>query len=235
MSGKAVSLLHVTKRDAEGHLLLDDVSFDVEPGGHVALVGQVGSGKTLVLRLIAGAEQLDEGAVIVDGVSVAALGYRELQAHRASTGFAFELAGLLANQTIFENVALPLRYHEGGRLGEEEIRARVSGLLEELHVAPATAALLPARVNASVRKRALLCRALVLEPRLLLFDEPQAALVTAEQRLVQEACDSRRKSRGMTIIQADHDGHFGPFVPDRVVFLERGRVKGIGAPGTLTA
>jgi D-methionine transport system ATP-binding protein len=174
------------------------------------------------------------GSVLVDGVATAALDYEGLRNHRVRTGYVFEDQGLLANQPLFENVALPLRYHHGAKLHEEDVQLRVRALLTELDI-EAFAPFPPARVNPSARKRALLARALVLSPRLLLIDEPQAYLLPSEQEVFARACESRRKEAGMTIIQADHDGEFGPLVPERVVHLERGRVLAIGAPGEIKA
>lgn len=232
--GADVMVDRVVRLGPDGQPVLADVSFEVAPGAHVALVGSTGSGKTTLLRMIAGMLLPDHGDILVDGVSLASFDYVDLRQHRLRTGFAFEDAGLLSNVSIFENVALPLRYHYGRALDEAEIRARVRALLGELEI-EAHAATFPPRVNPCVRKRAHLARALILEPALLLIDEPQAGLVAAEQEIVRRVCEGRRAERGMTIIQTDHDGAFGPFRPERVILLEAGRVKAIGAPGELAS
>ena len=228
--GTDVMIDRVVKYAGEGRTVLGGVSFEVLPGSHVAVIGPNGSGKTTLLMLLAGMDLPDDGAILIDGSSLASFDYFDLREHRLTTGFVFEDQGLLANTTIFENVALPLRYHFGATLDEAEIRARTQAILEELAIAD-LAQLTPARANLSARKRALLARALLLEPRLLLIDEPQGGLVMAEQDLVRRACESRRKERGMTIVHTDHDGKFGALVPDRVVLLDQGQVMAIGAPG----
>ncbi len=223
-----VALDRVGLRAGE-HVVISDVSFAIASNEHVALVGPAGCGKTTLLKLMAGLALPDEGEVRVDGVALSALDYEGLREHRLRTGYVFGDQGLVTNLPLFENVALPLRYHYGAALGEEAIRDRVLSVLSELEIDGA-APLMPARAHISIRRRALLARALLLEPVLLLFDEPQNGLVPAEQELVRKACEGRRAARGLTIVQADHDGHFGPFRPDRVVFLEGGRVARIGPP-----
>ena len=228
--GTEVMVERVVKRTPDGKTVLGGVSFEVLPGSHAALIGPNGSGKTTLLMLLAGVDLPDEGAILLDGLSLACFDYFDLRDHRIMTGYVFEDQGLLTNLSILENVALPLRYHHGSELDDSEIRLRVLALLTELEIDFA-ASLTPARTNISVRKRALLARALLLNPRLLLIDEPQGGLVTGEQELVRRACENRRKARGMTIIHTDHDGNFGALVPGRVIRFDQGLISAIGAPG----
>jgi ABC-type transporter Mla maintaining outer membrane lipid asymmetry ATPase subunit MlaF len=232
--GTEVVLDRVTKRGGDGRAILSSVSFEVKPGEHVAVIGSGGSGKTTLLQLVAVVDLPNEGAVLIDGVSTACLDYFDVRERRTRTGYVFQGQGLLSNTTIFDNVALPLRYHLGATLDEAAIAARVRALLGELEI-EAAAALPPQRASASVRKRALVARALALEPSLLILDEPQENLVPTEQELVRRACESRREARGLTILQADHDGEFGPLWPDRVILLESGVLKAIGAAGEIKA
>lgn len=232
--GTEVVLDRVGKRTPEGRAILSGISFEMKSGSHIAVIGSGGSGKTTLLQLIAAALLPTEGAVLIDGASSACFDYAEMREHRLRTGYVFEDKGLLTNVTLFENVALPLRYHLGATLDETAVQLRVEALLVELEIEP-FASMTPPRANPSARKRALLARALVLNPALLIIDEPQADLVPHEQELVRRACESRRELRGMTIVQADHDGEFGPLMPERVVHLESGEVKAIGAPGEIKA
>jgi len=210
-----------------GGAQLAGVSFEIESGGSVALVAPVGGGKTTLLRLLAGVVAPDRGEVRADGRALAGLDYRELQAHRVATGFGFERRALLANQPLFANVALPIHYHRPA--SEAEVRERVLSLLAELGIEK-QAALRPGDANQSVRKRALIARALVLEPRLLLLDEPAIDLTPAEQERVRAALERRRARASMTIVQADHDGHFGPLAPERTLLLGDGKVLAEGEP-----
>jgi ABC-type lipoprotein export system ATPase subunit len=213
--GTAVLLHQVSKLAPDGRTILDPISFEVVPGEHVAIVGPSGSGKSMILYMIAIMEVPTKGVVLIDNLQTTQYDYRATLAHRVRSGYVFTDRALLANMSIFENIALPIRYHEPG-LPEERVDARVHELLEEFKIADAVE-LLPFMAAPSVRKRALFARALALEPALLLADEPQARLTEKEQELVRAACERRRAERGMTLIQTDHDGVFGPLTPDRVV------------------
>ena len=125
--------------------------------------------------------------------------------------------------TLGENIGLALAY-------EDERQELPSSLPTRSKTSPKSCASrrhlneTPFRANGSVKKRALLARALVREPELLLCDEPQVGLTPKEARLVSNAIERRRLRGGLTVVFADHDGHLDPFVIDRVVYLENGRL-----------
>ena len=217
-----VSVDRVSFVDELGRAVLDGVSLHVQAGESIAIVGHNGGGKTTLLRLLAGLFAPTSGTIEVLGLDVAKASYREMARHRTRVGFVFELAGLWANRTIEENVALPLRYH-GHALDPAAIQRKVRDLAGELGIERELA--IPSfRANASVRKRALVARALALEPEVLLCDEPQVGLVRKEAELVAAAMERRRSERGLGVVIADHDGYLDPYVVDRSVFLENGRL-----------
>lgn len=230
MTAPALAMDRVTVKDDLGRSVLNDMTLTIERGESVALVGHNGGGKTSALRLFAGMTAPTSGRVLVFGEDLARLSYEAQRRHRTQTGFVFEAGGLWANRTIEENIALPLEYHAQGGPGPgpgrprtlAEMREKVRAVAEELGIADALP--LPSdRANVSVRKRTLVARALVLEPVLLLCDEPQVGLVTREAKRVSRAFERRRKDRGMTVVFADHDGVLDPFVVDRVSYVENGR------------
>lgn len=215
-----VLLDRITVRDDTGRLVLDNVNISVLRGEAIALAGHNGGGKSTVLRLMAGMIKPTKGKVKVGGKDLSKLDYDALREHRTRVGFVFEAGGLWANRTVRENIALPLHYH-ARQVGD--LDARVGTLAEELDIVEELD--LPShRVNASVRKRALVARALALDPLLLLCDEPQLGLVTVEARRVARAIERRRKERGMTVVYADHDGALDPYVATRMVYFENGHV-----------
>jgi ABC-type branched-subunit amino acid transport system ATPase component len=115
------------------------------------------------------------------------------------------------------------------------VRERVLSLLGELGIEK-HADLRPSDANESVWKRALIARALILEPRLLLLDEPAHGLTPAEQGRIHRALEARRaRGGGVTVIQADHDGHFGPLAPERTIVLHGGKVVAEGEPEAMAA
>jgi ABC-type lipoprotein export system ATPase subunit len=211
----AVSFENVVVESETGARVLDGISFQLEEGESLALVGHNGGGKTTALRLAAGLSTPTSGKVRVLGQNVAKLGYDARRQHHLRVGFVFESGGLWANRTVRENIALPLAYH-----GHESPAEAALALAQELGIAAHLDS--PSfRVNSSVRKRTLFARALGLSPRVLLCDEPQVGLVMKEARRVAEAI-TRRKRDGMSILYADHDGDLAPFTADHRVYFENG-------------
>jgi ABC-type transporter Mla maintaining outer membrane lipid asymmetry ATPase subunit MlaF len=214
----------VTFLGEKGRVVLDALSLSAKPGSATALVGHVGGGKTTVLRLLAGLVAPASGKVSVFGIDPATLSYEELRAHRMRVGYAFEWTGLLGNMTLGENIALPLSYHGDGDETEARTANKVRELAEELEIDRHLDEY-PAHANGSIKKRALSARALALEPKLLLCDEPQVGLTPRQARVVSAAIERRRRSRGLTVVIADHDGYIDPFVVTRTFYLENGRTR----------
>ncbi len=206
------SLREVWVSGEHGRHALAGISLQLDAGESVALVGRNGSGKTTVLRVLAGLTRPTRGSAEVFGVDPGALDDGRARRVREQIGYAFESFGLWSTRTVGENVALPLVYHRGG--GDVVALARELGIEGAL-------GLLPARVDASVKKRALLARALVLGPRLLLCDEPGFGLVHDEAAKVARAIE-RRRAEGMTVLMTDHDGELGPYVATRRLHLDGG-------------
>lgn len=205
--------------DQQDNLLLDDVSLAVLPAESLALCGPTGGGKTLILRLLAGLIEPSLGVVLVGGQRVSSLDYEGMRSLRLRVGMAFEDGGFWANRSVLDNIALPMRYHRPDS-ADADLKAR--DLADELGIADALAQG-GSHAIGSVRKRALLARALLFEPALLLCDEPQRGLLPRESRRASEAIERRRKGRGLTVVYADHDGSLGPFACDRRFFFEQGR------------
>jgi ABC-type multidrug transport system ATPase subunit len=218
---KVVELEGASVVNELGRTVVREVSLTVEAGEAVALIGHNGGGKTTILRLVAGLGLATSGTVRTLGVDLTRASYVERRQHHLAVGFVFELGGLLANRTVYDNVSLPLAYHRADA-SPRKVDARVRSIAAELGIegdleTPSF------RVNASVRKRALFARALVLEPRLLLCDEPQIGLTPREAARVASAITTRMK-QGMTVMFADHDGVLDPYSVDRVLYMENGQI-----------
>jgi ABC-type transporter Mla maintaining outer membrane lipid asymmetry ATPase subunit MlaF len=192
-------------------------------GSATALVGHVGGGKTTALKLLAGLVAPSAGEVRVLGEEPHSLSYEGARAYRRRVGYAFESTGLIGNMTLGENIGLALAYEDERHDTAQLIADKVKDIAEELRIERHLSEM-PFRANGSVKKRALLARALVREPELLLCDEPQVGLTPKEARLVSNAIERRRLRGGLTVVFADHDGHLDPFVVLRVVYLENGRL-----------
>jgi ABC-type multidrug transport system ATPase subunit len=217
------SLDDVTTAPEPGHPAVEGVTLSLGEGGALALVGPNGSGKTTILRLLAGVVPPIGGRVTVFGQDLATLDYEGMRTHRTRVGLVFEAGSLLANRSIRDNIALPFEYHSPKGTSEEDVEARVASLAEEFGMREGLDAI-GGTANASVARAALFARALVLEPQLLLVDEPQSSLAPRQRARIADALQRRRRDRGMTVVFADHDGALAPFLADRRLYVVRGKV-----------
>ncbi len=168
----AVRVEHLSKTFGPKRVL-DDVSFDVSRGTSFCLLGRSGTGKSVTLKHIIGLLRPDAGRVLIDGKEIGAMDRAALSDIRRGIGFVFQNAALFDSITVGQNVAFPLRRHTDWP--EDRIAVRVRETLEQVGL-EAEFETMPADLSGGMRKRAGLARALVLDPALLLVDEPSAAL-----------------------------------------------------------
>ncbi|QEM70167.1 ABC transporter ATP-binding protein [Geobacter sp. FeAm09] len=182
--------------------VLEDITFDIEQGEFLALMGPSGSGKSTLLNLIAGIDSVDSGSIVVDGVDIATLGERELADWRAAhVGFIFQFYNLIPVLTAFENVELPLLLTP---LGRRERREHVVAALEVVGLADRMEHY-PSQLSGGQQQRVAIARAVVSDPSILVADEPTGDLdrVSAEEIL---GLMARLNSEfGKTIIMVTHD------------------------------
>ena len=215
-SGAAIVVDDVYKSFEDGRVrALRGVSFRVDPGEIVALVGASGSGKSTILNLLGALDTPDEGSVRVDGQSLAEL--PSASAYRADVvGFVFQSHNLLPTLTAAENVQIAMF----GRRPRSERKARALELLGEVRLVPRADAL-PGVLSGGERQRVAIARALANEPRLVLADEPTGALDSETGGQVLELLEQVRRGRGTTILLVTNDdavaGH-----ADRVLRLRDG-------------
>ncbi|MYW66456.1 ATP-binding cassette domain-containing protein [Streptomyces sp. SID8379] len=206
-------------------VVLRDVDLDVAPHTVTALIGASGSGKSTLLRCANLLEEIDDGAIWLDGEEITDP-RADADAVRRRIGIVFQAYNLFPHMTVLENVTLaPRRVHGASR---EEAEERARGLLERLGLA-AKADEYPDRLSGGQQQRAAIVRALAVRPRLLLLDEITAAL---DPELVGEVLDVVRdlKGEGMTMVLATHEMSFAREVADQVCFLEGGVVLERGTP-----
>jgi putative ABC transport system ATP-binding protein len=217
VAGARVVVEHVSRAYGRA-LVLDDVSFEVQPGELVALAGASGSGKTTLLQLIGSLDRPTAGSIHVDGVVVEKLAH---PAHfrRETVGFVFQLHHLLPGLSAQQNVELPM---VAARLGRHERARRSLELLEEVGLADRARAL-PADLSGGERQRVAIARALGGQPRLILADEPTGSLDSVASQRVWELLGEVRSNRGATIIVASHDPSLTEHA-DRALHLVDGRL-----------
>ncbi|MDR7274594.1 ABC transporter ATP-binding protein [Catenuloplanes atrovinosus] len=200
---------------------LRDVSFDVEPGTMVALVGRSGSGKTTLLNVIGGLDRPDEGTVHVDGVEVTALdedGLAHLRRERVA--YVFQTFGLIPVLSAAENVGAPLRL---ARTPAAERESRVALLLELVGLA-GHAAQRPGELSGGQQQRVAIARALAASPRLLIADEPTGQLDAETGLAVMALLRGIVESEGVTALVSTHDPVMMALA-DRVINIHDGRVE----------
>jgi len=207
--------------------VLRGISLGLEKGTTLAVMGGSGSGKTVLLRIIAGLIRPDAGQVSLFGTRIESMREEQILALRRRSGFVFQGAALFDSLSVFENVAYPLREHT--RLSLGEITDRVHRFLALVGL-PGTDDLLPAELSGGMRKRVGIARALVVEPEVVFFDEPTAGLDPTNARLVAELIAQLRQGVCDTAIVVTHDLEFADMVADRMAILYRGQFAETGTP-----
>jgi sulfate transport system ATP-binding protein len=204
---------------------LGDVSLDIEPGELVALLGPSGCGKTTLLRIIAGLETPDHGSIHFSGLDTTDLHVRERQ-----VGFVFQHYALFRHMTVFENVAFGLRMKpRSQRPSEAQIRDKVYSLLNLVQL-DWLADRFPSQLSGGQRQRIALARALAVEPKVLLLDEPFGALDAKVRKELRRWLRRLHDDLNVTSIFVTHDQEEALEVADRVVLMNQGKVEQIGSP-----
>ena len=204
---------------------LDNLTLDFPGGELVALLGPSGCGKTTLLRVIAGLEQADRGRVLLDGEDASDTHVRERQ-----VGFVFQHYALFRHMTVFDNVAFGLRMKPRKlRPSEADIKRKVHELLALVQL-DWLADRFPAQLSGGQRQRIALARALAVEPRVLLLDEPFGALDAKVRKELRRWLRRLHDELHITSIFVTHDQEEALEVADRVVLMNHGRVEQIGSP-----
>ncbi len=205
---------------------LNDVSLAFAAGELTALLGPSGCGKTTLLRIIAGLEQPDRGQVLLDGEDASARHVRERQ-----VGFVFQHYALFKHMTVFENIAFGLRVKPRNiRPSEAQIRDKVRQLLELVQL-DWLADRYPPQLSGGQRQRIALARALAVEPRVLLLDEPFGALDAKVRKELRRWLRRLHDELHVTSIFVTHDQEEALEVADRIVVMNKGQVEQVGTPG----
>jgi phospholipid/cholesterol/gamma-HCH transport system ATP-binding protein len=225
MASAVVEAIDVRKR-FDAVEVLRGVSFTVSKEETLVVMGGSGTGKTVLLRLIAGLIRPDSGQIRVFGRNIEHLREEELLPIRRRMGYVFQGAALFDSLSVYENVAYPLREHTS--LREPEIEARVMRNLALVGLGREVLPLLPAELSGGMKKRVGIARALSVEPEMLLFDEPTGGLDPTNSKLVGELILQLRGGVCDTAIVVTHDVELAKTVADRVAILIGGRFAAFG-------
>jgi phospholipid/cholesterol/gamma-HCH transport system ATP-binding protein len=213
-------------------VVLQGVSFGVQPGEFMALIGGSGCGKSLLLKLLVSLLEPDCGRIRIAGQDMSGLSGRKLEALRSRIGFVFQGGALFDSMTAFDNVAFPLR--EKTSLSEREIRRKVAEELELVGLGDAEHKF-PAQLSGGMLKRVALARALVRDPAIVLFDEPTTGLDPVVSRAVLELFRMVHQQLKLTGILVSHEIPRIFEIVQRVAMLHEGRIVAVEPPGRLCA
>jgi phospholipid/cholesterol/gamma-HCH transport system ATP-binding protein len=226
MAEAMITLDHVSASEGE-QTPVEDISMTVQRGEAVALVGANASGKSLVLRLCAGLEAPASGTVLVLGVDPARASEEQLLALRQRIGFVFVKHALISNMTVYNNVALPLRYHTV--FSEAEIRKRVLAHLVECGV-DAYCDRMPASLTFGDARQAAIARAMVMDPDILCVDEVLIGLDANDLFRLRKILERYRRERGLTVVTTINAPTSLFQVMDRLVLIRDGRLVAVYPP-----
>jgi len=211
---------------AGDRVILDKVTLSVPRGKVTALMGASGGGKTTVLRLIGGQQKATKGAVLFDGKDIGRLVQEELYAARRRMGMLFQFGALFTDLSVFDNVAFPLREHTA--LNERLIRDIVLMKLNAVGLRGARD-LMPSEISGGMARRVALARAIVLDPELIMYDEPFSGLDPISLGTAAQLIRQLNDTLGITSIIVSHDLEETFRIADKVIILANG---GIAAQGT---
>ncbi len=227
----AVAFENVTKSFGS-HTVLDGISFEVPRGQAFCILGRSGSGKSVTIKQLVGLIRPDRGRIWVEGQEITALESAELARLRRGMGFLFQYSALFDSIPVGENVAFPLRRHT--KLNDREIRDRAEKKLRRVGL-EGIYRKMPAEISGGMRKRVGLARALVLEPPILLADEPSSGLDPITSREIDDLFLDLKHTEGTTMVIVTHNIPSARRIGDQLAVLDHGRILARGSPEELDA
>ncbi len=208
----------------DGRLVHRDVSLSVKPGECMGLVGGSGVGKSVILRSLIGLERADGGQILIEGEDITRYSEEELVPIRKKVAYVFQGGALFDSMSVFDNLAYPLREHTA--LGEQEIRQTVHSQLAEFGLEGCDQKF-PGQLSGGMQKRVGLARAIILRPKVVLYDEPTAGLDPYNTIRIQEVILTMKR-RGVTSVFVTHDMPSAFAVCDRLSLLMSGTIQAVG-------
>jgi phospholipid/cholesterol/gamma-HCH transport system ATP-binding protein len=211
--------------------VLCGVDLEIHDGETIVVIGRSGGGKSVLLKHLCGLLKPDKGKVLVDGVDIVPLGERELTPIRKQFGFLFQGAALFDSMTLYDNVAFPLRE---GRHPEAEVQKRVEEALTIVDLLKARDKK-PAELSGGMRKRAALARAVVANPKYLLYDEPTTGLDPIRADNINQLILRLHDQLHVTGVAVTHDMVSAYKIADHIAMLHEGRIHAVGTPTEIQA
>ena len=223
--GPMISLRDLRVSYGDGREILHGISFDVQHGETMVILGGSGSGKSTLLRTLVGLEKPTSGEVWIRGKNFAAISDEERDEIRKHLGMSFQGGALFGSMTVGENVALPLREHT--KLEESTVEIMVRLKLDQVGLS-GFEDFLPSQLSGGMKKRAAVARALAMDPEILFFDEPSAGLDPIIAAGIDQLILDLKKAYRMTIIVVTHELASAYLIADRMVLINKGDVIALG-------
>ena len=208
-------------KDFSGKVVLRGVDLEVHDGERLVIIGRSGCGKSVLLKHIINLLQPDQGYILVDDIAIRKVGQKDLFFLRKQFGFLFQGAALFDSMSVAENIALPL--HEHTILTDSEIHNKVADKLELVGL-PGIEKLKPSELSGGMKKRVGLARALILDPKYILYDEPTTGLDPIMAANIDKLIVELSEKLKVTSIVVTHDMQSVEKVADRVVMLHNGKI-----------
>jgi len=219
-------------KEFDGKEVLRGLTLLIRKGEVLVILGGSGTGKTVILKHIVGLLEPDKGRVFVDGVDVTGMDENQLIPIRQKVGFLFQGGALFDSMSVYENMAFPLQEHTSLSSGEIEVKVKEKLKMVGLE---GTDWMMPTKLSGGMRKRVALARAIILEPRALLYDEPTTGLDPITTKWVTKLMRNIHEQLKITTIIVTHNIQSAMSVADRIAFLYRGRIKFVGTPDEIRA
>ncbi len=216
------------KRSFGAHEVLKGIDLSVAAGTTCVILGGSGSGKTVLMKHLIGLLKPDEGVVRVDGTRIDNMGAQELAEERRKFGMVFQGAALFDSMSVYENVSFPLREHRKD-LTEDQRREIVRQKLALVGLKDIDDRL-PSELSGGMRKRVGLARAIVLDPKIVLYDEPTTGLDPITTSYVDEMILAAKEKLAVTSVVISHDIASSFKVADTIAFLYEGNIAAFGSP-----
>jgi len=221
VAGEPILVLRDVNKSFGAQHVLEGISLTVIRGDTLTVLGRSGTGKSVLLKLIIGLENMDSGSICIQGQEIAGLALKEMNRLRIKMGFLFQQAALYDSLTVEQNVAFPLERHT--KMSASERSTRVKELLSSVGMEQDLKKL-PSDISGGMQKRVGLARALALQPEILLLDEPTAGLDPITSGEIDNLVLKSQKEHALTSIVVTHDLQSAKTIADRVALLDKGHV-----------
>ena len=224
-----IRILHLSKA-FNGQVVLEDISLEIQKGEILVILGESGTGKSVLLKHMIGLLKPDQGEIYMDSQNITRLSEKDLLKMRKNMGYLFQEGALFDFMNVFENIAFPLREHT--RLDRGMIRRKVLDILKVIGL-EGVEKKYPSELSGGMKKRVALARAIILDSKILFCDEPTSGLDPIRSRDISDLIRDVSRRLHCTTVVTSHDIQNSFRIADRLALLQKGRIVALGTPQEL--